>query len=117
MDCSLPEPFGICPDTMCPGICPYRDPEMATAEGRAFLMDRGQVDGKRTPHVVHVRLQPEEIDIDVPRFKAKNVAMLLDTLGFRQSTAIAACGRRLLTHDAQLFPEQVILVRAVMSRG
>ncbi len=117
MECILPESFGFCPDTMCPGICPYRDPEMATAEGKAFLMDRGQEDGMRTPHVVHVRLQPEEADIDVPRYKAKNVAMLLATLGFRPSTAIAACGRRLLTHDAPLYPEQRILVRAVMSRG
>ncbi len=80
-------------------------------------MDRGQEDGKRTPHVVHVCLQPGETQIDVPRCKAKNVAQLLATLGLRQGTAIVACGRRLLTHDVPLFPEQNILVRTVMSKG
>ena len=117
MESRYPDSPGLCPDEMCPGICPYRDPEMATPEGRAYLMDRGQEDGKRTPHVVHVRLQPEETDIDVPRFKAKNAGMLLSTLGFRPGTAIVACGRRLLTHDVPLYPEQHVLVRAVMSRG
>ena len=110
-------PLGRCPADMCRGRCPYRDPELSTPEGRAFLMDRGETDGNRTPHVVHVRLQPEETDMDVPRWQAKNVGILLNTLGLRRGTAIVACGRRLLTPDTPLYPSQSVLVRKVMSSG
>ncbi len=109
--------FGICPDDMCKGCCPYRDPEMSTPEGRAFLMDHGEEDGKRTPHMVHVLMQPEDEEKDVPRYQAKNVGMLLSTLGLRQGTAIVACGKRLLTPDVPLYPRQSVLVRKVMSSG
>ena len=112
-----PEPFGRCPDDMCRGRCPYRDPEMSTPEGRAFLMDRGETDGNRTPHMVHVRIQPGDVDVDIPRWQAKNAGILLATLGLRQGTAIVACGRRLLTPDVPLYPSQSVLVRKVMSSG
>ena len=80
-------------------------------------MDHDEEDGKRTPHMVHVLLQPEDVEMDVPRFKAKNVGILLATLGLRQGTAIVACGKRLLTHDVPLYPRQSVLVRKVMSSG
>ncbi|MGX8718321.1 MAG: hypothetical protein ACQGQP_04350 [Desulfovibrio sp.] len=118
----MAEPFvpgllGRCPEDMCRGCCPYRDPEMSTPEGRAFLMDRGETEGNRTPHVVHVRIQPEDVDVDIPRWQAKNAGILLATLGLRQGTAIVACGRRLLTPDVPLYPSQRVLVRKVMSSG
>ena len=80
-------------------------------------MNHGEQDGRRSPHMVHVCLQPDDTEIDVPRYKAKNVGMLLSTLGLRTGTAITACGHRLLTPDVPLYPMQNILVRKVMSSG
>ena len=34
-----PQPFGRCAETRCPGRCPYRDPELMTAEERCMLND------------------------------------------------------------------------------
>ena len=53
----------------------------------------------------------------MPRVKAKNVGILLRTLGLRQGTAIVACGDTLLTPDTPLYPGQHVLVRTVMSSG
>ena len=87
-----PEPFGRCAGNRCPGRCPYRDPELMTAEGRAALLDGvRRAEGEPWPaKVVHVLLQPEESIVDVPRVKAKNVGILLRMLGLRQGTAIVA---------------------------
>ncbi len=114
-----PEPFGRCAETRCTGRCPYRDPEMMTREGRAALLDGTRpAEGEPWPaKVVHVTCQPEERLVDVPRVKAKNVGILLQTLGLRPCTAIVACGDTLLTPDTPLFPNQNILVRKVMSSG
>lgn len=114
-----PEPFGRCAASRCKGHCPYRDLETMTPEDRAAFMDgpRPAPGEAWPPHVVHVRYQPEDILIDIPRFKAKNVGILLKNLGLRPCTAIVACGDTLLTHDMPLYPEQNILVRKVMSSG
>ena len=114
-----PEPFGRCADDRCPGRCPYRDPELMTPEGRAALLaDRRPAEGEPWPaKVVHVTCQPEETQVDVPRVKAKNVGILLHTLGLRQGTAIVACRDTLLTPDTPLYPNQRVLVRKVMSSG
>lgn len=119
IDISMPEPFGCCALDRCPGRCPYRDEEMMTPEGRARLLDGPfpAVGQPWPPRVVHVRYQPEDIRMDIPRYKAKNVGILLATLGLRPGTAIVACGDRLLTPDIPLYPEQNILVRKVMSSG
>ena len=114
-----PQPFGRCAETRCPGRCPYRDPELMTAGGRAALLDGVRpAEGEPWPaKVVHVLCQPEETEVDVPRVKAKNVGILLRTLGLRQGTAIVACGDTLLTPDTPLYPCQHVLVRTVMSSG
>ena len=114
-----PEPFGRCADDRCPGCCPYRDPELMTPEGRAALLEarRPSDDGTWPAKVVHVTCQPEDALVEVPRVKAKNVGILLKTLGLRQGTAIVACGDTLLTPDTPLYPNQRILVRKVMSSG
>ena len=119
MNMELPESFGRCEEGRCPGRCPYRDPELMTPEGRAALMDgpAPEEGSPWPPRVVHVRFQPEDIEIDVPRCKAKNAGMLLTALGLRPGTAIVACGSTLLTHDVVLYPEQNLLVRKVMSSG
>lgn len=114
-----PEPFGRCASDRCPGRCPYRDPELQTPEGRSRLLDGPHPrEGERWPaKLVHVLYQPEDIRMDVPRHKAKNVAILLKTMGLRPGTAIVACGDTLLTPDIPLYPEQSVLVRKVMSSG
>ena len=84
----------------------------------ALLADRRPAEGEPWPaKVVHVTCQPEETQVDVPRVKAKNVGILLHTLGLRQGTAIVACGDTLLTPDTPLYPNQRVLVRKVMSSG
>jgi len=116
---TLPEPFGRCAEDRCPGRCPYRDAELMTPEGRARLLD-GEYPKEGEPwppKLVHVHFQPGDRDMDVPRYKAKNVAILLKTLELRPTTAIVACGDTLLTPDVQLFPGQTVLVRKVMSSG
>ena len=114
-----PEPFGRCADDRCPGRCPYRDAGLMSPEGRAALLGslRPAEGDPRPARVVHVTCQPEETQVDVPRVKAKNVGILLKTLGLRQGTAIVACGNTLLTPDTPLYPNQKILVRKVMSSG
>ena len=114
-----PEPFGRCADDRCPGRCPYRDESLMTPEGRAALLEgRRPAEGEPWPaKVVHVTCQPEDQRVDVPRVKAKNVGILLKTLGLRQGTAIVACGDTLLTPDVPLYPNQRVLVRKVMSSG
>ncbi len=114
-----PEPFGRCPDDQCLGRCPYRDSALMTPEGRARLLDGPRpADGEPwSPRVVHILFQPENVRLEIPRYKAKNVEKLLKTLGLRQCTALVACGNRLLTPDTPLYPEQNILVRKVMSSG
>ena len=89
-----PEPFGRCADDRCPGRCPYRDPELMTPEGRAALLEarRPSDDGTWPAKVVHVTCQPEDALVEVPRVKAKNVGILLKTLGLRQGTR--HCGLR-----------------------
>lgn len=69
------------------------------------------------PSILHVLLQPEERELDLPRAEAKNVARLLATLGLRQGTAIVARDGVLLTPDVPLYPGQTVLVRKVMSSG
>ncbi len=115
----LPEPFGRCAEDRCLGRCPYRDREMMTPEGRVRFSDGARpVGGQACPSpMIHVRYQPEDVRMDVPRHKAKNVGMLLAALNLRPGTAIVACGDRLLTPDIPLYPEQRILVRKVMSSG
>ena len=114
-----PEPFGRCADDRCLGRCPYRDEQLMTDEGRAELLGSIRpAEGQPWPaKVVHVTCQPEETRVDIPRVKAKNVGILLKTLGLRQGTAIVACGDTLLTPDTPLYPNQNILVRKVMSSG
>ena len=70
----------------------------------------------KTP-VIHVHIQPEEVDMEIPRHKAKNVGRLLMVLGMRQCTAIVARDGILLTPDVPLYSGQEILVRKVMSSG
>lgn len=112
-----PEHFGSCAETRCIGRCPYRDQELIAA--RASLPSGMRPEGGKSwsEKVVHVLLQPEERYVDVPRAKAKNVAILLKTLELKPMTAIVACGDMLLTPDTPLYPEQHVLVRTVMSRG
>lgn len=69
------------------------------------------------PSTLHVLLQPEERQWELPRAKAKNVARLLETLGLRQGTAIVARDGILLTPDVPLYPGQTVMVRKVMSSG
>ena len=87
-----PQPFGRCAETRCPGRCPYRDPELRTAGGRAALLDGVRpAEGEPWPaKVVHVLCQ---------------------------GTASVACGDTLLTPDTPLYPGQHVLVRTVMSSG
>ena len=114
-----PEHFGRCADDRCPRRCPYRDAGLMTPEGRARLLDGPHpADGEPWPQrVIHVRFQPEDVRLDIPRCRAKNAGKLLEALGLRPCTAIVACGERLLTPDTPLYPEQNILVRKVMSSG
>ena len=69
------------------------------------------------PSTLHVLLQPEERELDLPRASAKNVARLLAALNLRQGTAIVARDGVLLTPDVPLYPGQTVLVRKVMSSG
>ncbi len=71
----------------------------------------------RPTPVVHVLLQPEDLKLDVPRHKAKNVLRLLDHLGISKGTAIVARGSELLTPDRGLYANDEILVRKVTSAG
>ena len=67
--------------------------------------------------LIHVILQPEEKEFDLPRVQAKNVGRLLEALHLHQASAIVVREGTLLTHDVQLFPGQSVLVRKVMSSG
>lgn len=112
-----PEHFGRCAETRCLGRCPYREQEFITVRASLLNGMRPEEEKSWPEKVVHVLLQPEERHVDVPRAKAKNVAILLKSLGLRPMTAIVACGDMLLTPDTPLYPEQHVLVRTVMSRG
>lgn len=67
--------------------------------------------------VIHIILQPEEREFDLPRSQAKNVSRLLESLHLRQACAIVVREGTLLTPDVRLFPGQTVLVRKVMSSG
>lgn len=76
-----------------------------------------QDDSCKGPSLVHVLLQPEEKELQIPRRQAKTVAQLLRLLGLRPSSALVVRDEQLLTPDLPLYPGQKVMVRSVMSRG
>lgn len=66
------------------------------------------------PRVLIYR-QPENILLSMPRMKTAR--QLLERLGLYEETALVARGDELLTPDRHIWPNDKILVRAVVSRG
>ena len=70
---------------------------------------------KYPPALIHIHLLPENTHFDLPR--VKTAAQLLAALGCPLETAIVARGQELLTPDRQIWPEDSLMVRKVMSMG
>jgi sulfur carrier protein ThiS len=64
---------------------------------------------------VKVRLKPQGRELDVT--DVKRVADLLDRLSIVPGTVLVIRGRRLLTEDARLEPDDEIELRSVVSGG
>jgi sulfur carrier protein ThiS len=64
---------------------------------------------------VKVRLKPQGRELDVS--DVKRVADLLDRLSIVPGTVLVIRGRRLLTEDARLEPDDEIELRSVVSGG
>ncbi len=64
---------------------------------------------------VKVRLKPQGRELDVSN--VKRVSDLLDQLSIVPGTVLVIRGRRLLTEDARLEPEDEIELRSVVSGG
>jgi sulfur carrier protein ThiS len=64
---------------------------------------------------VKVRLKPQGRELDVSH--VKRVSDLLDQLSIVPGTVLVIRGRRLLTEDARLEPDDEIELRSVVSGG
>jgi sulfur carrier protein ThiS len=64
---------------------------------------------------VKVRLKPQGRELDVSN--VKRVSDLLDRLSIVPGTVLVIRGRRLLTEDARLEPDDEIELRSVVSGG
>jgi sulfur carrier protein len=71
--------------------------------------------GSYPPALIHIHLLPENTHFDLPR--VKTAAQLLAALGCPLETAIVARGQELLTPDRQIWPDDSLMVRKVMSMG
>lgn len=68
-----------------------------------------------TPATVTVRVQPQEKSMTILR--PKTARQLLTALGLHEETAIVARQGELLTPDRRIYPNDSLLVRAVVSTG
>lgn len=70
--------------------------------------------GNAGPRVT-VLLQPDEVEISLPR--PKTARQLLAALGLEEESALVARAGELLTPDRRIWPGESLLVRVVASRG